>query len=251
MKTSLFKFAIVALLGMMFYSVKTSAIASSLAVVAPAGVRRKPGANGRPTFNAFKNPTPQGKLVSVMEKFGSPGFSKQQGSTLIKYDILPLTQGLTAGETFTFFEEAQTRKFPFTNLTDGKMQVGEAMTIQRIYFFIVSQVDATGDFTDVESFNTFTIDGANLSVFQIRIANNRVVKPTPVFSPQPEFNRFATFADYNVFHFDTDIVIPTLIEFAVDLKVPSITVPTSQTLVFYIGCAIEGLGGILAPRATF
>lgn len=246
MKTP-FKLLMLALFALFLSMPKTSGIALA---VTPVAMRRK--SNGTPKMNMFKNPTPQGKIISTMEKFGSPGVRKQQGSTIIKYDILPLAEGATDGETFTFFEEAQTRAFPFTNLTDGKLQVGESMTIQRMYFFIVSQTTAAPeDFTDVESIITFPLLGAQLSTFSIRISNNRVVKPTPLFSASPFFNRFAYWDDYNVFHFDTDIVIPTLLEFAVDLRVPAITVPTSATLTFYIGCAIEGLGSILAPRATF
>lgn len=198
----------------------------------------------------FNKPTPQAKIIETTTKFGAKGIRKQQGSTIVKYDILPLPEGLIQ-PTFSFFIDSNLRTFPFTNVKDGQLQVGEAMALERAYFFIVTQLVATGEFTDVETLDTFGIPGAGLANFDFVISNNRVVKPTPLTSAKPQFNRFAYFDDYNVYHFDTDIVIPTLIEFALNLKLPLITVPVSETLNYYIGCVIEGAGSILAPRSTF
>jgi len=201
--------------------------------------------------NDFRNPTAQAKIVDTTTKFGAPGIRKQQGSTIVKYDIIPLPEGLQPVSTYTFFFDSQTRAFPFTNLTDGKLQVGEAMALERMYLFIVSQQVDTGQFNNVQSIDTAGIPGMSLSIFQFAIANSVVIKATPVTSIKPQFNRYAYFADYNVYHFDTDVVIPTLIEFTMTLKVPIVVNPTSVTLNYYIGCTIEGTGSILAPRSTF
>lgn len=205
----------------------------------------------RPAPRTFgKQPTPQEKIINTMTKFGAPGIAKQQGSTIVKYDILPLLTG-TASNTYTFFQDAQTRQFPFTNLTDGKLQVGEAIALERMYFFIMTKDKATGAITNVQTLEEFGILGSYGSVFNFMIANNQVVKPSPLFSFRSSFNKNATYEEYNVFHFDTLITIPELIEFAVNLKTPVITVAGSETLDFFIGCAIEGTGAILAPRSTF
>lgn len=203
------------------------------------------------SVNSYMKPTVQAKILETSRKFGNPGIKKQQGSTIIKYDYLPLTEGLNAEQTFKFFLNAQTRQFPFTNLIQGKLQVGETMAIERMYFIILQQLDATDEITDQTTLDTFGLPAVYSGEFQIQVENNIVVKPTPLASIKSPFNRYAYFADYNVFHFDTDIVLQPLLNFEVDVRTPIMTVPTSATLTFFIGCVLEGAGSILAPRATF
>jgi len=199
----------------------------------------------------FKNPTPQAKMIEINNKFGNNGIKRQQGSTFIRYDYLPLTEGLNPADTFKFFINAATRQFPFTNLIKGQLMVGETLAVQRMYFVIMQILDATNEITDQTTLDTFGLPAAYNGEFLIQIENNVVVKPTPMTSLKAPFNRFAFFADYNVFHFDTDVIIPPLLSFEVDLRTPIMTVPTSETLSFYIGCVLEGAGSILAPRSTF
>ena len=199
---------------------------------------------------AFMNPTPQGKIISVADSFGNRGIKKQQGSTVIRYDYLPLTEGLVPEQTFKFFLNAATRQFPFTNLIKGQLTVGEAMAIERMYFVIMQVLVATNEITDQTTLDTFGLPAAYNGEFLIQIENNVVVKPTPMTSLKAPFNRNAFFADYNVFHFDTNVVINPLLQFEVDLHTPIMTVPTSETLSFFIGCVLEGAGSILAPRKT-
>jgi hypothetical protein len=251
MKTTLLKTIIGAIFALLIFSAFDFETASGVALaVAPIAMRRKNGMSSRP--NPYQKPTPQAKIIESTSKFGATGIKKQQGSTIVKYDILPFAEGVALPvTTFTFFQDAQTRQFPFTNLTDGKLQVGEAIALERMYIFIVTQLTATGEFTNVQSIGDFAIHGADLSVFNFMISNSQVIKPTPLLSATPAFNRYAFSTNYNVFHFETDIVIPPMIEFALNLKMPSITVPVSATNTYYIGCTIEGTGAILAPRATF
>ena len=78
--------------------------------------------------------TPQMKAVAVNDKFGNSGIKKQQGSTVIKYDTLPL-DGRTE---FRFFEESNQRNFPLSNTgADGnKLGVGNSMVIERVYLTV-------------------------------------------------------------------------------------------------------------------
>jgi hypothetical protein len=82
------------------------------------------------------NVSPQMKQVFVNNKFGNTGIKRQQGSTVIKYDTLPL-DGRTE---FRFFEGCQSRVFPFTNSNSegNKLGVGNSMTIERMYLSIVT-----------------------------------------------------------------------------------------------------------------
>ncbi len=214
--------------------------------------------------------TAQQKIISVTDKFGAKGVKKNQGSTIIKYDHLPVDFGvLNPIQEFNFFIDAQTRKFPLTNLTDGKLGVGEAMAIQRLYFTLAllpHAVDTppTFEWGGSATFDeTFGADGSPFdgAVFAIMIANSQVVKPTPVLSARSPFNRMATFYEslatfsgYNVFHFETDVIIPTLLEFQVKFKTPIMDlsgITPAEGAQYFIGCYIEGTGAILAPRSTF
>jgi hypothetical protein len=214
-------------------------------------MRRKP--NNNAPAPQFRNPTAASKITNVTTKFGAPGIKNNQGSTRIVYDYLELGEGAQAKTTFTYFLEAQTRKFPFTNLTDGKLQVGEALAIQRMYWTIMTITDATNEVVTVESLDEAmgAGDGIYASTFNIMITNSQVVKPTPISSFRNAFNRYAPFDNYNVFHFDNNIVIPSLFEFEVNLVMPILVNPTSGTLTFHLGCYIEGLGSIMAPRTTY
>jgi len=196
-------------------------------------------------------PTPQQKLISVANMFGNTGLKKMQGSSFIVYDFLPLTEGLNAQNKMTFFKNVNTRQFPFTNLTENKLQVGEGFVLERMYLMIMSILTATQEVTNVQTFDTFATPGLYKSDFEIRQANNIVVKQSPLTSMKPEFNRAADFATDNVFYFDTDISFQPLLQFEMDLLTPKITIPTSETLDFYIGVAWEGAGAILNPRANF
>lgn len=202
-------------------------------------------------FNAYQKPTVQAKMIDINNKFGNNGIKRQQGSTIIRYDYLPLAEGLNPEQTFKFFLNANTRQFPFTNLIKGQLTVGESLAIERMYFVIMQVLDATGEITDQTTLETFGLPAAYSGEFQAQIENNVVVKATPMTSIKAPFNRYAYFADYNVFHFDTDVIIPPLLQFEIDLRTPIMTVPTSATLSFFIGCVLEGAGSILAPRSTF
>lgn len=205
-----------------------------------------------PRFNPYQNPTPQGKMIAVNQKFGVKGLKNQQGTTLIFNDTLPLTQGLNPeGTTFTFFLNAKIRQFPMTNLLDGKLLVGESLVIERTYLYVITEVAATGEITAVQSVDAAAMDGLYFGQLNMLIANSQVIKPIPLLSMKAEFNRYASYADYNVMHFETDIIIPQLLEFQLNIKAPAFTVPTSATLNYYLGCSIEGHAAILASRSTY
>jgi hypothetical protein len=212
-------------------------------------VRASVAKNG--ALQNFLPPTAQAKLISVANAFGNTGIKKQQGSSLIVYDCLPLTEGLNQEQTLKFFKNVNTRQFPFTNISENKLQVGEAMVLERMYFAIISQLDATGEITNVQTFDAFATPAFYKSDFEIKQVNNTVVKPAPLTSMKPEFNREAKSTTYNVFHFDTDITLQPLLQFEVDLNVPEVTIPTSATLSFYMMCAIEGAGAIMNPKYNF
>jgi len=192
------------------------------------------------------NITPQMKQVFVNNKFGNSGIKKQQGSTVIKYDTLPL-DGRTE---FRFFEGCQSRVFPFTNSNaeGNKLGVGNSMTIERIYLSIVTTA-ALAPFlpTAIASFDLTTNIAVLTSEFSFLLANATVIKNVPILSFVPNFNKVAENQLNSSFEFDTQIVVPPLLDFIASLRTQAyVAVPNTS-----IRLTLEGAGAIIAPKTTF
>jgi hypothetical protein len=200
-------------------------------------------------MSRFARPTPQAKIESIGGKLGIPGLKKQQGTTRIIYDTLPLVAG---ARKYRFFEGSNQRNFPFSNLGSfgNKLEVGESLVIQNIYLSIIKQAE------DTLNSNVYDIESApgnlkllNVSEINLIIGNQQVLKPIPVLSFDPRFNK-GNNADSNSFHFETLLTIPPLMEFYMELQQwDDVAVPADAT--YYLRLSIEGTGSILAPRATF
>lgn len=197
----------------------------------------------------FSNITPQRKAIGVNDKFGNSGIKKQQGSTIIKYDTLELN-GTTE---LRFFDQSSQRNFPFSNTgTDGnKLGVGNSMVVERAYLTICTYNKPTNSFKDFLALD-ITTGGLSDTVlngeFSFQIANATVIKQIPVLSWIPQFNKIAENALNTNYEFDTQIVIPPLLEYVATLRLPNYTAPTEA---LYLRLTIEGAGAIIAPKATF
>lgn len=189
--------------------------------------------------------TPQDKILAVSKKFGNSGLKNMQGSTVIKYDSLPL-DGRTE---YRFFENSTQRNFPFSNTgSDGnKLGVGNSMIVERAYLSIVT-IKEDGQIVSVEP---LTIAGTDanilLSEFSFSIANSEVIKNVPVLSWLPEFNKIAENQVNTNFEFDTQVNIQPLLEYIANLRLPA----GINTRLTFLRLTIEGTGAIIAPRTTF
>lgn len=184
--------------------------------------------------------SPQQKMIREAKKFGNRGLMKQQGTTRIIYDTLPQDGRLE----YRFFEGAGSRLFPFTNLTENKLSVGEVMTIER-YYLMIFVLDANQNPSAILTVNAFPefLGGT----FEFNQGNVNIVKPIAIMSNDSRFNKNAEFATNTNFEMDTQLVIQPLIEFFALVRVPdSVTVTNGQ-----VRLVIEGAGAILAPRNTF
>lgn len=189
--------------------------------------------------------TPQMKAVAVNDKFGNSGIKKQQGSTVIKYDTLPL-DGRTE---FRFFEESNQRNFPLSNTgADGnKLGVGNSMVIERVYLTVGTYNPTTNQWLTFDA-TDITSNVAVLSAeFGFTLANSQVLKNIPVLSWIANFNKAAENNLNSNYEFDTQIVIPPLLEFVATLRTQKYTA-VSET---YVRLTIEGAGAIIAPKTTF
>jgi hypothetical protein len=189
--------------------------------------------------------TPQMKNISVNDRFGNSGIKKQQGSTVIKYDTLPL-DGRTE---FRFFEESNQRNFPLSNTgADGnKLGVGNSMVVERAYITVGTYDATTNRWTAVSQTGLTTNIAVLTSEFGFTIANSQVIKNIPILSWLPQFNKVAENEVNSNFEFDTQIIIPPLLEFVATLRTQGYT-PVEGT---YVRLTIEGSGAIIAPKTTF
>ena len=160
--------------------------------------------------------TPQMKNISVNDRFGNSGIKKQQGSTVIKYDTLPL-DGRTE---FRFFEESNQRNFHLSNTgADGnKLGVGNSMVVERAYITVGTYDATTNRWTAVSQTGLTTNIAVLTAEFGFTIANSQVIKNIPILSWLPQFNKVAENEVNSNFEFDTQIIIPPLLEFVATLR---------------------------------
>jgi hypothetical protein len=189
--------------------------------------------------------TPQDKNIAVNDRFGNAGIKKQQGSSVVKYDTLPL-DGRT---TLNFFEGAAARNFPFSNCgSDGnKLGVGNTLVVERLYLTILTLDDGQlGKLDDISAAPDGTIEMGELN---LSIANTTVLKNFPTLSTVPYFNYSSGTIKEVVYQLDTNIVIPPLLEYIMQLRLPAYKVADYNNI--YLRLTIEGSGSLIAPRTTF
>jgi hypothetical protein len=193
----------------------------------------------------MSNITPQMKNISVNDKFGNSGIKKQQGSTVIKYDTLPL-DGRTE---FRFFEESNQRNFPLSNTgADGnKLGVGNSMVVERTYLTVGTYNASTNRWLTLVQTDITTNVALLTAEFGFVIANSQVIKNIPVLSWIPDFNKSAENALNSNYEFDTQIIIPPLLEFVATLRTQGYAAVTDT----FVRLTIEGSGAIIAPKTTF
>jgi len=188
--------------------------------------------------------TPQDKNLAVNAKFGNTGIKNQQGTSVLKYDTLPI-DGRT---TFNFFEGASSRNFPFSNCgSDGnKLGVGNTLVVERIYLTVLLKNEQGNYFPLDESI--LTLPAIMVGELNFNIANSTVLKNFPILSTVAEFNYSALSNSDQVYELSTNIVIPPLLEYIAQLRVAKYTYGNPN---LHLRLTIEGSGSIIAPRTTF
>jgi hypothetical protein len=186
--------------------------------------------------------TPQQKMVAVNNKFGNTNIKGQQGTTRVLFDSIKLN-----GQTeFRFFENAGSKRYPFTNVgaEGNRLNVGETFAIQKIYFGYITTNPDTGEFDSFQVGFPFFAKGE----LSFQIANSQVIKQLPLIDfYQNSFNPSAVNGNDIAFETLTDIVIPPLLEYTLTVRTANQIAAADQHLV----CFIEGTAGILAPQTTF
>lgn len=214
------------------------------------------------------------KIAEVAKRMGVSDLSKMQITTRQIYHAIEIVP--TAGntpQTFNFFQNVNTANFPLTNLTDNKLQAGEALAVERAYLSII-QTDvaspmAITDVLPVEYHREFR--SILRSDFDLSIDRQTVTKKINTTSWYAPFNKDAMFGanipstlagpaaqmfnyGQSIYHFDNSFVIIPQIEFSATLTTPAITalpVIPGLTPKFYLMLNLEGLGCLFNPKGNY
>ena len=191
---------------------------------------------------AFKNVTPNAKLALVNSKLGNKALGRNQGSTVEIFDYINVTTNVGNAATIRFFDGVNTRQFPFTNLQQNQLQVGEALAIQYIALTRIT-VNRSNKITSQSSI--LTAAGLALSQLNILLDNSRILKNNSLTRANSIFNTQGHTGTNNLFYPDTDLTIPPQISFTAELQTPanSDTAPADEDV--YYGCHLFGTGAIL------
>jgi hypothetical protein len=120
------------------------------------------------------------------------------------------------------------------------------MVVERAYLTLITEDEGDVTFSTIPLTGTFSY--LSLAEFGMSIANTDVIKNLPILSWVPEFNKNAENQLNNNYEFDTQVVIPPLLEYVCTLRLPAVTTVPAGTK---IRLTIEGAGAIIAPRTTF
>lgn len=193
------------------------------------------------TPNQFSPRNGLNKIVQVNAAAGNRGLQKQQASTRVIYDSLLQN----ASGFYRFFDNVASRTFPQTNLSENKLQVNESMVIKWINFHTFTIATGSAPVTAVAQFSaTPALVRSDVS---IEIANSVVLKPYPLDTMLAANNRHAQHTAHESVMLETDLVIPSLLEFIVNLRT---TYVTSSTTVYNM-CMLEGQATIYRPQGSY
>jgi len=182
----------------------------------------------------------QNKIGSIAGKMRQSNVINQQGTTRHIWDTLQIVAGTRY---YRFFEGVNTRTFPFTNLTDNKLEAGESLACQFIYINVYDVTESTG---------AIAISAPPVEIYAgalaMELMNTIVMKPIRILSFIAAFNRMPNSAG-NVYKLYTNQVILPLTPFTFPLHIskdPTIT----QGHALYVQLTVEGTGSILSPKGT-
>jgi len=192
--------------------------------------------------------TPQMKLISVNNHFGNPMLAKQQGSTIEVFDLIQLDPTRTS---YDFFRDVNGKRFPFTNLQEGKLQPQESFILSYSYWSLIFQDSTTGEFLNQRKLVLGSDPSLLMGVVEMRIENQIVIKELPLRSWATEYNQAAENNIDGVYDFQTKIAFLPLLNFraAVQFPVDFITPPVGQNV--FLGFTLGGPGAIFSAKNNF
>jgi hypothetical protein len=199
------------------------------------------------------------KLQRVAGRNQEANVRNQQGTTRNIYDTLELT-----GQTnLTFFQNANSRTFPLTNLTQNQFPDNVSMMVQRVYLTVLTTTAAlpAGTISSIDGIKASSLPQFNASELTMTIAGQQVIDRFSLLSTQAEFNKSAKFGsvsatsvaatgalvtrqfiEHCVFAFDIDVAILPNRTFTASIQLPVYATPGAGTK--YLRLTLEGIGTI-------
>jgi hypothetical protein len=189
------------------------------------------------------------KMIGVNNRVGNTNITDQQSTSRVLYHALPL-DGRT---TFNFFKNVGGGAgtgligLPWNNISENKLQVGESLTIRRLYFCVLLTDAMTGAFTGVTDLTTAGVPEIYGGDYETQFDTMKVSKPNPLSSQLPVFSKNSRHTTNEWIWLDNDAVIIQDVQFQVNLEVPAYT-PAANA---YIRLVMEGFGSLLSPKTQF
>jgi hypothetical protein len=121
------------------------------------------------------------------------------------------------------------------------------MVVERVYLTVGTYAPTTNQWLTFDATDITSNIAILASEFGFTLANSQVIKNIPVLSWIANFNKNAENNLNSNYEFDTQIVIPPLLEFVATLRLQKYTAVTET----YVRLTIEGAGAIIAPKTTF
>jgi hypothetical protein len=185
------------------------------------------------------------QIIGVNDRLGNPAVANMQGTTRAIFDT-------ASGQSnnFTFFQNVQTRPYPFSNISQNRFEVGESLAIESIALILFEDAYPT---IAGNLFN-FAITGQTSPILNFYIGNQRVIKDldlsyclttlgqTNAGTQETESRQTA------VLRLETPIVIPPQIEFYATLQFSQSVGIDEGTGIALI---LQGTGTLLNPKSNF
>ena len=146
------------------------------------------------------------QIIGVNDRLGNPAVANMQGTTRAIFDT---ASGFS--NNFTFFQNVQTRPYPFSNISQNRFEVGESVAIESIAL-IAFEETYPGVQSAMLSFNFY---GQCNPILNLYIGNQRVIKDLDLSYSNTTLGQTNTAnsplnpeAQTAVFRLETPIVIP-------------------------------------------
>jgi hypothetical protein len=186
------------------------------------------------------------QIVGVNDRLGNYAVANMQGTTRAIFDT-------ASGQSnnFTFFQNVQTRPYPFSNISQNRFEVGESLAIESIALIIFEE---TYPDTTQGSILNYQFYAQCNPILNFYIGNQRVVKDLDLsysLTTLGQTNASSTVISENqtaVFRLETPIVIPPQIEFYATLQFSTPVGPDEGTGIALI---LQGTGTLLNPKSNF
>jgi len=145
------------------------------------------------------------KIMAVANRLGIRGIQDMQATTRMIYDSMPAS-GLAQ---YDFFAGCNARAFPFTNLSQNKLDVGEFMIVENITFqaFLCAVPPLA---TSTSSLTAISAGAYYQSDISFRVANQTTLKPITLGNIHPNWNYMSRHTANESLQLRTLLSIPSL-----------------------------------------